>query len=336
MPAMNRLGHAVIRCAAFLLLFSPAAYLFVPVPPVSADSDPPTTAPASAPATNLDFVRSALRLSPRDALLLSAQRDGIDPAEQNGFYRLMRIVSDLPPLTAEEQRQLDSPAWANLVRRPKQYRLEPIRLTVRIYVVRRLTTGRGLHSNPYWPDGKPVYELHAVVDTAPEEPLLLYAPRPPEDLGPPAETLPDGRVRYSSAPPYQIAAVYLQSYAEVSVQSAQAGKREKRDYPVLLVWQIEPVRNRLGVWSGLTGQTFWSGGILIALPAAAAGYFLLRQRMRRPAAPADRMFRHYRPLREETREGEKKEEPVDPDLAEAVERYRRQQSSAPSTAQEHP
>ncbi|MBN1942128.1 MAG: hypothetical protein JW849_02430 [Phycisphaerae bacterium] len=277
----------------------------------AASTQPSPTAPQR--------VHETLTFSPKDKLLLSALRDDINPAEQNGFYRLMQIVSDLPALSAGELHQLDNPAWANLLRQPERYRLQPIRLALRVYVVRELTVGRGLRANPYWPAGKPVYELHATILDSPDEPLILYAPQRPAKLGPPSETLPDGRVRYKSAPPYQAAGVFLQYYTETDGAN--------RNYPVVLAWQLTPEASSLGLLFGTFSQRehwFAWGSILAAILIAAGVFLYLHRRLRRPpAARSGPTFRNYRPLRdEEQAEDHEPDEPVDPDLSEAVKEYR--------------
>lgn len=285
-----------------------------------------STQPASRPAdatTALERVNSALALSRKDELLLSSMRDGTDPAEQNGFYRMMRIVAALPALSAEELRRLDSPAWANLLRDPGRYRGKPVRLTLRVYVVRELVAGKGLRANPYWPEGQAVYEVHATLEGSADEPIILYAPSPPANLGKPGETLPDGRMRYKAGPAYQAAGVYLQYYTDASTDGA------KREYPVVLAWQFEPARTTggsfFGPFAGNEGLYTW-GGALVVLIAAVGLFVFVQRRLRRPsAAQRGCVFKNYKPLRgedpEEKSEAEFVKRYVDPDLASAVEDF---------------
>ncbi|MBN1554286.1 MAG: hypothetical protein JXA11_06045 [Phycisphaerae bacterium] len=276
----------------------------------------------SRPAGALEDVYSSLQLSDKDKLLLSSVRDGTDPVEQNGFYRMMRIVGRLPKLSGEELRRLDAPAWANLLRQPERYRLHPIRLTVRVYVVRELILGKGWRANPYWPDEEPIYELHGTIEGSPDEPLMLYTARKPEKLGPISETLPDKRVRYKNAPPHEVACVYLQSYTETSTDG------QKRKYPVLLAWQMNPTKasgSLFGTFTSRDQYLAWGAGFLV-LVAAAAVFVFVQRRVKRPtAAQRGPVFKKYKPLRDEESAGVESEDDefVDPDLAMAVEEYQK-------------
>jgi hypothetical protein len=271
----------------------------------------------------LDRVRTALVLSPKDKLLASSLHDGTDPAEQNGFYRVMRIVSELPALSEEELRRFDSPAWANLLREPDRYRLQPIRWTLRVYVVRKRTVGKGLRANPYWPDDKPMYEIHATQEGSDDEPVILYAAAPPTDLPTPGETLADGRMRYKTGPTFLAAGVFLQWYTEASTDGA------KRKYPVILAWQFEPIKGAFGSFFGpipKKEQLYMWGASSLVLIVAVGMFLFVRRRLRRPtAAQRGVEFRKYQPLRDEEPAETKVEndEFVDPDLSAAVEGYQR-------------
>ena len=299
-----------------------------------------STQPASRPAdatTAWERVNSALALSRKDELLLSSMRDGTDPAEQNGFYRMMRIVADLPALSAEELRRLDSPAWANLLREPGRYRGKPVRLALRVYVVRELVAGKGLRANPYWPEGRSIYEVHATLEGSADEPVILYAPAPPANLGPPGETLPDGRMRYKSGPAYQAAGVYLQYYNDASTDGA------KREYPVVLAWQFDPAGaggSFLGLFTEKEQLYTW-GAALLVLIAAVGMFVFVQRRLRRPsAARRGPVFKNYKPLRdeypEEKSDAEFVKQYVDPDLAAAVEDYEQEHPHATNANEETP
>lgn len=283
-----------------------------------------STHPSSGPALSaLQQMHTALALSPKDGLLVSSLNDGPDPLEQNAFYRMMRIVADIPPLSQSELRQLDAPAWANLLRDPNRYRGKPVRMKVRVYVVRKLTWGEGLRANPYWPAEKPLYELHATTDGSPDEPLLLYSAVEPTKLGEASETLDDGTERYKSGPAYEIAGVYLQYYTgKTQIDGA------KRNYPVVSAWQIEPSKHDAGSFFGpftMQEQLYTWGAALVVLIAAVGMFVFVQRRIRRPSAARQGVvFKKYKPLRDEEPEDKSEDdEYVDPDLSSAVEEYQR-------------
>ena len=275
----------------------------------------------------LATVEETLTISERDKQVLLKSKDGTRTVEEPGFYLLMSRVAGLPQLSEAEWSRLDSPAVANLTKFPNRYRYAPVRLTMRVYRIVKLTVEKGtITGGPYWPVDKPIYAIHGVNAEADaehqyNEPLVVYSPVLPPEL--PEKRVVDGdQTDFASGPTYRLAGVFYK-VIETMDEGSPDGKRYWREYPVVLGWQWHREKARLGE----TGANqVLSGIIVLGCVLAVALFVMFKRRAKAAKGPKGQgvSFGDYTPLRdlEAERDGVEVEEPVDDALVDAAKTYR--------------
>jgi hypothetical protein len=295
--------------------------------PAAATSTQPANKPAaSAPAparTRIEQIEQALKLTDADAgayEVARSRRGQID--DQPALTMLLRRVAALPQLEANEMGELDWPAWRGLQERPDVYAGRPIRL--RVYVVRAIKWEPGKHfvATVDWPrDRGPIWRydcLNAEAQRPADEPFYVLSTTEPNTfLGPPREVGLEGDWVYSNPNPMMLAGVFYKVYSGTD----RAGLT--RDYPVVIAWQIQ--RAPVLALGGAGGSGL---AILIFLLLVVAGFFFWRTRR---SVLAARRPRAGQALSQGPRqeEGPVPDGPVDPDLADAAEAFRRSRQQGP-------
>ena len=273
-------------------------------------------------------VEKALTLDEHDQQVLLKSKDGTRTVEEPGFYLMMSRVAALPALSEAEWGRLDSPAVANLAKFPHRYRYAPVRLSMRVYRIVKLTVEKGtITGGPYWPADKPIYAIHGVnAETDAEhqynEPLVVYSAVLPPAL--PDKAIVDGdKTDYASGPPYRLAGVFYKTI-ETMDEGSPDGQRTWRTYPVVLAWQWERQQAKLDAGGA---RPLLSGIVVLGCVLGVAVFVMVKRRAKAAKGPkgAAVRFGEYQPLRdlEAERTGEKSEDDlVDDALVEAAKTYR--------------
>ncbi|MCD4825268.1 MAG: hypothetical protein K8S55_11750 [Phycisphaerae bacterium] len=277
----------------------------------------------------LEIIEKSLEFTHREKQLLLKINDSSESVEENGFYMMMQKVSAFPKLPAEELNLLDLVAVRKLMRFPDRYRYQPVRLNIRVYAVTELTVdNRMMSSSPYWPSDKPMYLIHgtnADIKDKASEPVIIYSATPPPDLPAHAVKIDEYRTEYRDynnikSPQYTIAAVFYKHKRELD-----KAKKQVREYPVLLAWQME--RKKVALANKSTADNLLKMiGALVALGLIVAFLMVKRHIAKKKRSQRDMTFGDYVPLRdlEEDEEEELEDTAVDPDLTAAAAAYRKE------------
>ncbi len=325
-------------------LFLPLILLLSPWP-VRAQTQPasgPTSAPQTTPqrpdaptphgnAGPVAKVFHTLKLTYRDKQILTGIRDGLSSPESTGLYFMLAKVADLPEISPDRWSRFDAPAPDNLLRNPDRYRYQPLRLTVLVYGVQKLSVENGLlTTSPYWPVDKPVYAVYCTADDEDAPPLLLYAPQPPPGLGKPDEVTPDGQQIYLRGPRFRTLGVFFNIVRRQSRGSEDAPP-QMTDYPFLLAWQFR----RASLAEGYSWRHFsFAGLIAVGIALFVVGFIVLKRQLKKGKDREGGLFRNYKPLRdaEDDRPGQG---PVDPDLVDAVRQKAPTDATSPQETSSH-
>ncbi len=279
-----------------------------------------------APRDALEQIERILELDRREKLILSDVQDHSRQLDEPGLYLMLAKTARLGQLTDEQFRQLDQPAYRNLLKKPRRYRGMPIRMSVRAYAVKKLHAGAGggLSPSRYWPRDKTVWRmdcLHAPEgQTRRKEPVRIFSVADPAEMLGEPDKIENGEMIYSSGRRLALAGVFYKVYKGGTRKDKQA------DSPVvvLLAWQF---RSGSG---GLFMQTASHPIVITAIAAAvllAGGYIIVRRRISR-IRRAQTAQREYRPRRHEPPPREQAPAPeddnIDPLLKEAVEDFQRE------------
>jgi hypothetical protein len=257
---------------------------------------------------------------------LESVRDGTPTVNENAFYLMMARTADLPELVEEQFSRLDAVAYTNLLRNPDRYRYQPLRMTVRVYEVRRLTVAdRQIAPNPYWSIDREMWLINAVAQAdspgrEADQPIRIFAARPPRNLPDPSSTAGEVR-KFAGGPAYTVAAVFFKFIRTPDRGAEQRDPRE-RNYPVLLAWQFEKPTVQ-------PPDKPWEIPALLTVLGLAAifGFIVLKKHIRRQKSQNVGWAHRYNPLkepREDEDEFEMEDGPVDEELKSAAEAYRRE------------
>ena len=333
-PAAVLVAALVTSC---LLLCSAAGAAPGSTPPTSGPRSRPGALPGALPDERPQGLKSfaqrlAEAIEPNDTerIVLAATRDRIGSIDQTDRYVMLALAARAPTPDAVEWEQLDRPAYVNLLRDPVRYRARPMRMRLRVYRVWKLLPGAGLVFSPFWKRDRPVWEMDCIWSSVPysrEKPLKVFSiVNPDEFLGEPDERQPDGEMTYRRGPELRAAGLFHKVY-----RKTERGSGRLRDYPVVVVWDIT---RTVGTWP----RGGWGGwGLTQTLPVlllviVLIGAFVLTKRRLGRLRGSDRSAARgeYRPLRRERGRREpppsdtdanEADEPVDPNLAAAVEDF---------------
>ncbi len=309
------------RSACIVYILCVAAIVFCCVSGALADGA--ETASSKTQLNPLKNIRAELKLNERDKSILGNITDGSESVEDIGFYMLMGKIAKFPQLSVGQSKDFDIPAYGNLLRQPGRYRLEPVRLTVRIVQIEKLTVGDGkISSNPYWSSDKPIWAIFGppADSEAPEtQPMIVYCTTRPSDLPQPKKILPNGREEFSGKILYTINGVFYKY-----IETMAADGKGTRKYPVLLAWQSRPAESKIfDVKNSVWANQVLAGVVLLATVLALAVFVYIRKKTK-PAR--QRLAEPNQKFSGQTHSANDDEDfvEVDPELAAAAEQYRQE------------
>lgn len=291
--------------------------------PATAGDDRPSFAPAD-PLPTAGSVEQGLELTEIERQGLLGIADRRFQLDEEGLYIVMRRAAALPKLGPTKWDALDRPAYENLLKRPADYRLRPIRMTVLVNSVRRVEAGDGLAQySRWWRRGKAAWIIDGMVPRGDdalvaERPIRLVSVAPPPELRrDPERTGDDGASLYTApGPPINAAGVF---YKVVTLESRDGAMR---DYPVLIAWQLESARP-----VGATGFDASTMAIIIVLLLVllAVGFIVLKRHIKGLRARGQEARRTGEDEQDRPAPVEPSDvDQVDPELRAAAESYRRE------------
>ena len=269
----------------------------------------------------VEALRRALEAGQTEKTALGDVTDGSTQWREPAFYLLLRRVSELPSLASQDMHSLDAPAYRSLLREPQRYRARPMRRRVRIYRVLKMMPGRrrtDLGYSSAWPKDRPIWQIYCAGADAPDpadEPMVVFSTVEPAGLGQPGKVTTQGEQMFSRGPEMEIACVFYKVLRDTERSSGH-----RRDYPLLLAWQVFPRSKGLG---GAASPRIWV--IAASIGALGVGYFFLRRHVRRFRRPAPAGARASRPVVAGPEgDDDQAADNVDPLLKEAAEQYRQE------------
>jgi len=276
----------------------------------------------------VEALRHALELGQTEKTALGDVTDGSTQWREPAFYLLLRRISELPSLASEDMHSLDAPAYRSLLREPQRYRARPMRRRVRIYRVLKMMPGRrrvDLGYSSAWPKDRPVWQIYCAGADAPDpadEPMVVFSTVEPVGLGQPGKVTTQGEQMFPRGPELGIACVFYKV-----LRDAERNSGHRRDYPLLLAWQMFPCGNSL---HDAEAPRIWI--IAASIGALGVGYFFLRRHVRRFRRPAPAGARASRPADAGPEDDVgRADAPVDPQLKEAAEQYRQERRDGDRT-----
>lgn len=280
------------------------------------------------PPHSVDGIYESLDLSETQRQVLINIERNRSSHQESGFYMMMAKVAEFPNLKADQRKELPQIPVPTLKREPKRNQFRPLRTTVRVYRIQKLTlANKQISPNPYWPSKMPLYRID-VASGLPDDPeqqnlqsMVLYSPIKPPKLPEPNKMQPDGSEEYLG-PYFDICGVFYK-LLELPSQGDANQPSQLRTYPVILTWQIEPAHK-----FGRSDPSDWvKNGVifLIIVLAAVIVLFLHKQNKKyRSKNEKDKpLFQNYAPLRGEEDIEDEDLGPIDPDLTAAATDYRR-------------
>ena len=262
---------------------------------------------------------------------MSDVSDGTTQWRETALFLLLKRVGALGSMAPGEMALLDRPAYRSLLAEPKRYRARPIRLTVRVHTVMKMT-GRQLGAgDAVWPADRAVWRLFCSDASLPVDRahVVICSAVEPTGLGEPSAKNREDRKRfdpdeliYKHAPEVEVACVFYKTYRD-----KQKDADRQRDYPVVVAWQVAAPPDRS--IANPTDPRYLAGALLIA--AVCIVYYFVRRYTKRFKKSGPRI--QYRPKRDESnaaddaapaKPGGEDDQPVDPLLAAAAEEYQRE------------
>lgn len=253
------------------------------------------------------------------ATALGAVRDNTTQWRETAFYLLLGHVSKLPALKAKDLDALDQPAYQSLLDEPRRYRCRQVRMKVRVYRVRKLTSGKGMGPEVGWPRGKVAWRL--ICTTSLPKPvnnnaMTIFSTVEPPPLGKPSRVSRDGERWYDNGCELDVAAVFYKTYRDKEKNGGAV-----RSYPLLVARSVMPARG------GVSFGSPPSGLLLAALAIAALGmtYYIVRRRVKAMRRKGAEKYGSVRQLRElQDQRDVAVDDDIDPLLKIAAERYRQE------------
>lgn len=273
----------------------------------------------------VDTIRSSLAFTDRERKVLAETIDGTQSVEEVGFYMLMGKIAKFPQLSAVQSKQLDAPAYGNLLALPNRYRFHPIRLSAWIYQVEKMTVDdQKISSSPYWPSEKPIWAIYGLAGDSEnyDQPLIIYSTVQPPNLPKPSKILRDGRFEYKNPLRYFVEGVYFKFLEKIDTD-----KKQQRKYPVVLTWQL---RAKPSPKASPMKKPLLGGIVLLGIALGLAIFIFLKKKLKttKPIRHGISGFPHHYQQRdaEPDRDDDETEESheVDPDLAAAAKQYRKE------------
>jgi hypothetical protein len=324
-PLYGRRALQQLAIVAVGLSLAPVATLATGTGTTHPSDAPPPAIPATPEETStrtINISADPIELSEAEKTALGAVRDRTKSLDETALYMMLASVAKLEKLSPQELESLSRPSVRNLLAHPHVYRAEAIELNVYVVIVRKLLPGKGLAYTPYWEKDRGVWRmdcLNAAARHPAHEPIVVLSTAEPSFLRKPDETTPDGAKLYRGlGPKVRLAGVFYKVYTALSRGDETVGPLW-REYPVVLAWQLFPIRE------SARPQDLSSGIIMvIVFIGMALGFIVLRRGLKRSPAP-EYPYRPRRPIGAvETKGGRKEDDEVDPLLKEAADAYRKE------------
>jgi len=343
--SVSALAAALVVAGATGLAYSTARAEPAATQPAPEEASTVTPAPTEPDAPPIERIEKALRaFTPTEQAILDdvrntpmkvrpSGRSWPQPEDRKDFYILMGKVADLPPLKDADYYDLDRPAYRSFMQEPNRWFGRPMRMTVLVFQVEKLTVDNGkLNASIFWRKEAPIWKLYclnAKAETPGLEPVTVYVPVDPTNiLGQPPHKSDHGRMGYEvPGRRAEIAGVFLRNYQDVN-RGGVDGRPTVREFPAVLAWQIAPPTE----WEKKTNAFSESHFILLLLAGFLILFLLMRARMARNRREQPDTWESRHPMREADRmeegDAEPPEEeepgPVDPQLAAAAKQYRKE------------
>ncbi len=279
-----------------------------------AASTQPATLPAGGEDDHLLAIRQSLKLPEKEAEAYASAFGRNTDVDEPAMKMILRRIQGLPRLTEDEVRQLDQPGMNSLLTRPQHFALQPVRMNVFVWTVVRLDPGKQITPTAYWNKTHgPIWYYfcyNADARKFEQEPIVILTAMDPNTVfGKPKTIGPNGEMSYQSMQPTQVVGVFYKLYNGKGAKAEAA-----QDYPVLLCWQIGQGKGG-GKALDIKGGVWITVGLLIMI-----AFLYLRSR----AKLIKNRTSPFRPSLPENEEDEAPDEPVDPDLRQAAEQYRKE------------
>ena len=189
--------------------------------------------------TTADPISRLLASAPHEQMLLDSVADGSSRYDEPAFYLLMSKLSVLPKLAAESLRDLDQPAFANLIRYPDRYR--------------------------YWPPDKPLWRMECLISHGGGDQAAIIFSASPPDIGTWTRISSEGQYVYASRPEVEVAGVFYKLLRATS-RGDNTQPASSRLYPIILCWQMAPIHAGSQQASGdLRLAVLFVGGVVMVL-----------------------------------------------------------------------
>ena len=215
--------------------------------------------------TTADPISRLLASAPHEQMLLDSVADGSSRYDEPAFYLLMSKLSVLPKLAAESLRDLDQPAFANLIRYPDRYRYWPVRMKAHVLLATKLTTGQGLSPSRYWPPDKPLWRMECLISHGGGDQAAIIFSASPPDIGTWTRISSEGQYVYASRPEVEVAGVFYKLLRATS-RGDNTQPASSRLYPIILCWQMAPIHAGSQEASGdLRPAVLFVGGLAMVL-----------------------------------------------------------------------
>ena len=267
------------------------------------------------PARTID---EGLVLQADEQAILAAVRDRSQQLDEQALFVLLRRSAAMPHLTEEQFDSLARIPAGRLLAEPAKFRCEPMRLRLKVFMMKQWTPGREIGTSPYWPADRPVWFLTGfdyTGDTPSQTPLaVLSIVDPSEALGKPERIGQAGESIYLPGRNLDLAGIFYKAWTDMSVGSQKNDEPAVlTEYPVIIAWQIKPTPPLI------SDEAKLAVGIVLATMAVAASYLYLRRR-NRPAGAKQLGIRRVAHAAQpaQAQHGEE-ENDIDPALKAAVE-----------------
>ena len=258
--------------------------------------------PASQAAKPKTF-SEAVELTEVEAIALAAVRDGNQQLDETAFYMLLAKADGIAQLAGQRPAQLDRPGLGNLADHPERYRGWPIRLTLNVRRLMKLTDPEHFVKPPHWPVDRAIWQMdcYGPAGGAYEgTPLMVFSTIEPLALGEPKRIGKEGESYYWPSREFQIDGFFYK------LREGRDQRDKLRSYPVVLAWSVsEPGGGARPAKKAPTAKRYqvlllFVGGLLII--------YLFARRHFRMQARAEQQY-HYRPLRDELADADEDRDP---------------------------
>lgn len=240
-----------------------------------------TTMPISRPGPlpTARTVDEGLMLQADEQAILAAVRDRSQQLDEQALFVLLRRSAAMPHLTEEQFDGLAQIPAGRLLAEPAKFRCEPMRLRLKVFMMKQWSPGREIGTSPYWPADRPVWFLAGfdyTAGTPSEKPLaVLSIVDPSEALGRPERIGQAGESIYLPGRNLDLAGIFYKAWTDMSVGSQKNDEPAVlTEYPVIIAWQIKSSPPLI------SDQAKLAMGIVLATLALGASYLYLRRRTR--------------------------------------------------------